>query len=313
MTRWIASAVALAVAGCVTPAMDNADTMTSAGVLSGSLMDEATCSAWPNNAVRVVVDGRGECLRYFHAGLAEQNPIVHVWFHGDTIWQDLTWQAWVPDWYDTIDTDRLNGFAEREASTYGVPYIRFSRPGTYGSSGFHKLRRRAREARVVDAALDALKTRYDIDAFAVSGQSGGGHVVASLLTMRDDITCAVATSGVLAVRRRAEHHGWPTDITGYDDYVDPIEHVAEIVSDPGRRVFVVGDPRDRNTPFHTQAAYAHAAMAAGHDVSLLIAEASGRSHHSLATKGFKVVQWCLEGVPTSEIRTRLWDGRLPRP
>lgn len=297
----------LAVAGCVTPAMHNADTMTAAGVLSGSIMTEAHCASWPDNAVWVVVDGRGECLRYFHHGLGETTPVAHVWFHGDRIWQDLDWQAWIPGGYEDPDiVAKLEGFAEREATTYGAPYIRLSRPGVYGSSGFHKLRRRPREARIVNAALDTLKLRYGIGRFALSGQSGGGHVVASLLTMRDDIVCAVATSGVLSVRMRAEHHGWPTDITGYSDYFDPVDHVGAIKPDRERRIFVVGDPRDVNTPFDTQAAYAAAAKAAGHDVALLTAEASGKAHHALALKGFRVVQWCLEGVPPDEIQSRLW-------
>lgn len=123
--------------------------------------------------------------------------------------------------------------------------------------------------------------------------------------MRDDIVCAVTTSGVLAVRLRSEHHGWPTDITGYRDYFDPVENVQAIVRDPRRRIFVVGDPRDTNTPFHTQAAYADAVGAAGHEVRLLRAEASGRAFHSLATAGFRVTQWCLEGLPSDEFQTRL--------
>lgn len=312
LCRHLAAAVllALGLAGCVTPAMRNADTMTGAGVLSGSVMDEANCAAWPDNTVWVVVDGDGECIRYFHSGLRDDTPVAtpvaHVWFHGDTIWQHLDGRSAVPGWYDkATDVARLNGFAEREAAAHGAPYIRFSRPGVYGSSGFHKLRRRPREARIVDAALDALKRRYGIGAFALSGQSGGGHVVASLLTMRDDIVCAVSTSGVLSVRLRADHHGWPTDITGYRDYFDPVERVGEIVVDPRRRIFVVGDPRDTNTPFHTQVAYAEAAKAAGHDVWLIMAEASGKAFHGLALTGFEVIQWCLEGVPSEEIRARL--------
>lgn len=123
--------------------------------------------------------------------------------------------------------------------------------------------------------------------------------------MRDGIVCAVPTSGVLSVRLRSDHHDWPTDITGYRDYFDPVDHVDLIIKDPRRRIFVVGDPRDLNTPFHTQRAYADAVKAAGHEIRLIKAQASGKSFHSLALTGFKVTQWCLEGVPGDEIQARL--------
>ena len=297
---------ALLPVGLAACARHNTDTMTAAGVLSGSIMDRETCATWPDSTVWVEVEGRGECLRYFHAGLGDVTPVVHVWFHGDVMVQDLEGQAWVGDWYETsIDVEKLNAFARREAETYGAPYIRFSRPGAYGSSGSHKQRRRPREARIVNAGLDALKRRYGIGTFALGGQSGGGHVVAPLLTMRDDVACAVATSGVLSVKQRAGLHGWPVDITGYRDFFDPVDHVDRIVRDPRRRMFVVGDPRDRNTPFVTQAAYAEAARAAGHDVWLIRAEATGGSFHALALTGFKVTQWCLEGLTPETIQARL--------
>lgn len=288
-----------------------ADTNTAKGVLSGSVMQEADCRAKPDNSVWVVRDPDwdpedGTCLRFYQAGLSARTPTVHIWFHGDRMYQTEAWEARVPDWYeDSADADRLQGFAEREARSYGIPYIRFGRPGVYGSSGFHKQRRLAEEAEIVNAALDALKARHGIERFVLSGQSGGGHVVASLLTKRDDIACAVITSGVVAVGMRARHHGWKQDITGYRSYFDPLDNVAEIRTDPRRRIFVVGDPRDRNTPFFTQEAYAKAVEAAGHEVALVRAEARGRAYHSLALTGFKVVQWCLEGVPADEIQARL--------
>jgi dienelactone hydrolase len=306
---------ALSLAGCVTPVMRNADTMTPERMLSGSVMDKETCTAadtvWDaGGTVWVDLDPDwdpedGTCIRYVLAGLDTTNPIAVVYFHGDTMWQSLDGRSGWFDSYPTVSLETLRGFAQRETGTLGLPYIRISRPGTYGSSGFHKQRRRAEEAAIVDAALDQVKQRHAIDRLALVGQSGGGHVVASLLTRRDDIGCAVITSGVVAVARRARHHGWDRDITGYRDFFDPIEHVADIVPDPTRRIFVVGDPRDRNTPFFTQEAYAEAVRAAGHAVDLIRAEGEGRSHHGLSATGFKVAKWCVEGVPSPEIQERL--------
>lgn len=305
----------LAVAGCVTPVMRNADTLEPQRMLSGSVMDKAACDAaheaWAEGGtVWVDLDPDwdptdGTCLRYVHAGLAETNPMVSLYFHGDTMWQYLDGRSGWFRSYEKVSREMLEGFARRENETYGLPYIRLSRPGTYGSSGFHKERRRAREAEIVNAALDILKERYRIGRLALIGQSGGGHVVASLLTRRADIDCAVITSGVVSVAQRARHHGWDRDITGYRDFYDPIEHVAEIRPDPARHIYVVGDTRDRNTPFFTQEAYANAVAAAGHDVSLIRTQGAGKSFHSLAPTGFKVAQWCVAGVPATEIQSRL--------
>lgn len=283
----------------------NADTFTAAGVLSGSQIDRTDC---PDGASRVwvEVDGRGECLRYFSAGLDEANPIVHVWFHGDRMAQSEQGEAWVSKSYEQhANRETLQGFADRALTDYGLPYIRFSRPGVYGSSGEHKSRRRPRESAIINAALDKLKDRYQIDRFALTGQSGGGHVVAALLPKRSDIDCAVMTSGVLSVRERARAHGWKTDITGYWDYWDPVDHIDFIAKDPKRRIFIVGDPLDTNTPLETQLSYRDAVSGAGHSISFLRAKGKGRSHHSLDLTGFQVAKWCLDGLSAPKMQSRL--------
>ena len=307
--------VVLALGGCVTPIMRNADTMKPKRMLSGSVMDRTAClaadSAWDGGgAVWVTLDPDwdaedGTCIRYVLAGIDTTNPVAVVYFHGDTMWQYLDGRSGWFDSYATITPETLQGFAKRETETLGLPYVRISRPGTYGSSGFHKKRRRAEEAEIVNAALDQVKARHEIDRLVVVGQSGGGHVVASLLTKRDDIDCAVIASGVVAVARRARHHGWDRDITGYRDFYDPIDHVSEIVPDPSRQILVVGDPRDSNVPFFTQEAYAQAVRSAGHNVALIRAEGRGRSHHGLSLTGFKVARWCVDGLPSEEIQARL--------
>jgi dienelactone hydrolase len=209
--------------------------------------------------------------------------------------------------YGSPDAEDLRARAARDYRSYGVPYIRLSRPGVYGSSGDHKERRRPREVALANAALDALKEKYRIGRFALSGQSGGGHLVAALLAFRGDVACAVVTSGVVAVRERIAAKGWTADSTGYADFLDPIEFVARIPRDRNRRIYIVGDPRDRAVPFESQAAYHRALVAAGHDASLVRARASGESHHSLSPLGFLVVNGCLEGVPAPEIAARAAD------
>ena len=52
----------------------------------------------------------------------------------------------------------------------------------------------------MNAAVDMIKERYKIGRLAVAGQSGGGSVVASLLSLgRRDIACAAPASGALDI------------------------------------------------------------------------------------------------------------------
>lgn len=293
------------------PSPSHADTFSPAGVVSGDVMAEAECR-WPDTSVWVVVGGRGECIRYFHAGLADSNPVVHVWLHGDRLSRSWNGAGETLEnrviGYRRPGADALQFQAERDYRAFGIPYIRLSRPGVYGSSGDHKQRRRPREVEVVNAALEALREKYRIARFALSGQSGGGHLVAALLTYRDDVACAVITSGVTAVKRRIAARGWATDSTGYRDFFDPIDHVGRIPSDPARRVFIVGDPRDSNVPFESQAAYHQALVAAGHDAHLVRASATDKSRHGLGPLGFRVVQACLAGQGAPEIAARAAGG-----
>ena len=284
-----------------------ADTFTADGVLTGSVTTEAACDENPDTAVWVVVDGQGDCLRYFHQGIPEPAPLVHVYFHGDTIWQWKDGRVRIPDGYAAAATPQ--GIAERVATGVAAsgptPYIRFSRPGTFGSSGDHKRRRLAREGALISAALDVLKARYGIETFAISGQSGGGHVVASLLAQRTDIGCAVATSGVLAVRKRSLLNGWGRrDITGFLDYYDPVKHVDDIAVTPGLKIFIMGDPQDTNTPFPSQKLYYDTLVAAGKPAWLIRAIGGGRSNHALSVEGFDVIKDCIAGIAPEEVARR---------
>lgn len=311
MNRWATvianTLIFFALVSCATTIPLNVDTFAPAGVLSGSVMTKERCNH-EDTSVWVVVDGQGECIRYFHAGLKLQDPIVHVWFDGDRLRHN--WSGGRPGSgiisselsYGHPSPEDLQKRANRTYGQFGIPYVRFSRPGVYGSSGDHNQRRRLREVLIVNAALDALKRKYDIKSFALSGQSGGGHIVASMLSMRRDILCGVSTSGNVAVRQRSLIKGWAgIDATGYSDYFDPIEHVDRIPHDPGRRIFIVADPRDTNVPFETQVAFVKKLKEKGHQAWLIETQGSGSEHHDTSRTGFLVTKLCADGVPTDEI------------
>ena len=282
-------------------AVAHSDEFSASRVLNGSVMTQKDCD-YPNTSIWISVDGKGECIRYFHSGLERSNAVVHVWLHGDRITHSRGTLRVVG--YRNVTRERLQEWAERGRADNGIPYIRLSRPGTYGSSGFHTQRRRPRNVRMVLAAFDALKKKYSIDKFAISGQSGGGHLVGALLADRHDIVCAVSTSGVLAVRQRIRARRWLTDITGYSDFYDPIDHVGEIARDNNRRIFIVGDPRDDNVPYSTQLSYYRRLREYDHTAYMIPAKGSGRRRHGLTRTGFWIVNWCAEGVSSAEILDR---------
>lgn len=297
--------------GCAN--IKNVDTFEPAGLIRGSIMSEDMCH-FAETSVWVVVSGKGECIRYFHAGLKDKNPMVHIWFHGDRLAH--YWSGGVPGSgsgrithtevisYADSSPDNLQRYANREYETFNIPFIRFSRPGVYGSSSDHNQKRRPREIEIINAALETIKKKYRIDSFILSGQSGGGHIVASLLALRNDISCAVITSGAVAVGKRIEIKGWRTDSTGYADYYDPIEHVNEIAPNDKRPIFIVGDPRDENVPFTTQEAYYEELKKCGHQVWLIRADGQGKEHHELSLVGFRIVKWWVDGISAEEIIKR---------
>ena len=272
------------------------DTFTGNGILRGSTMQKTDC-IWKDSSVWVVVDDRGDCIRYFAAGLNDSDTRrAIVWFDGDHYGAARSAQTRA-----ISSPEILLTHARHFHNVFDVPFIRLSRPGILGSSGRHTERRRPREIRLVDAALDALKRKYRIREFVVGGQSGGGHLTAAMLTLRKDILCAISASGALSLQERWEHRDLNADTTGYSDSWDPIKYVARIPVDDNRRTFIIGDPDDRNVPFFTQSSYYREIKKLGHKAWLVEAQASGRGRHSLSNIGKSAAAACAKGWTTEEI------------
>ena len=279
------------------------------GLLNGHEMTEAECQP-AGNSLWLTVDGRGDCIRYFHAGLDESGPnrLVHIWLHGDRL--SPRWSSRVghgkpsnnePVAYGDSDPAGLEASAKGIWRTFGVPYIRLSRPGTYGSSGDHKQRRRPREIELMHAAIEALKARYQIEYLALSGHSGGGHLVGALLPRRPDLRCAVIASGNVAPGQRIRLEGWSTDTTGYTDWVDPVLLVDDIPVLVTRPIILLADPRDQLIWFSSQQLYYQHLHQRGHKVVMFAAKAAGPDYHDLSYLGQNVVRWCLERRSDNEI------------
>jgi pimeloyl-ACP methyl ester carboxylesterase len=246
--------------------------------------------AQASDSVWVVKDGRGDCIRYYSSGLKEQNPIALVFFHGDLM-PRRGGRGGGGGWSNSRP-EFLRSQMRAVSNRLDIPVVFVARPGVFGSSGDHAERRRPREVALMDLALDELRKRHGIEKFALAGQSSGGHLVAAMLSNRSDIKCAAMASGVVAVRARAQAHGWSADATGYRDFYDPIDHVNEIAESPDLTIFVVGDEKDSNVPFRTQKMYFDKLIKRGLDAHLVRAKGRGPERHGLSHCGIHIAGLC---------------------
>ncbi len=273
-----------------------------ARVVRGIDTTREQCAAYESaeTGLWIAVDGFRGCMRYYAAGLRPgPNPLAAVWLNGDVLG---------PKGDDA--TKRQSGFGpaamieqeRRLAERHGVPFVFVGRPGTYGSAGkHHAMRGRPVEALAIGATLDALKARYGIQRLALGGHSGGGTLVAEMLARRNDLTCAVISSGAAAFHAYLEHIGVVKPgqpITSFD----PIASVDRIPKDPRRRIFVIGDPRETNVPFASQTAYFDRVAALGHAAWLVaLPKATDERHHNLVDFGEAATGMCAAGAPTDAI------------
>ena len=322
--RLILTAVCLLSLGVLAPGRAiAADTVfTTEDVLLGTTSTEAACRAH-RQALWVVVDGKGDCMRYYGNDIPERSTIALIYFTGDHLFRrwfkdGRTRGRLVPSFYENVLTESWlrdlyrKRFAEATAGRAGkLTALLFARPGILGSSGHHKDRRQPREVALINAALDQLKTRYQIDQFALAGLSGGGHVVGSMLSQRGDVRCGVIGAGVVAVAARIADKNWPTDATGYKTFFDPIAHVEKIAMPTGGRVFVVGDPRDTIVPYSTQELYHKELKLHGIDAHLTATPGKGRRYHNVRPQVLQAAAACAYGDDTAAILAQIPKYEAP--
>ena len=105
--------------------------------------------------------------------------------------------------------------------------------------------------------------------------------MAALIADRSDIGCAVIASGNVSVRQRNAEMNWETDITGFSDFVDPIDLVERVAKSSPRRLIVLTDPDDRIVPAASQSAYVAALRKAGVAVDHRLVRALEPTRHVL--------------------------------
>jgi pimeloyl-ACP methyl ester carboxylesterase len=286
----------------------NAEVFTNAAVATGLTITRNACAELEarETATWIELNGQGECLRYYAAGLRPApgpNPIVAAWIHGDIMGSKQ----------HQIGHQEGLGVAamveqERALSLqFGVPFIFLARPGAYGSSGrFWDLRHTPREAALMNAHLDALKIRYGITAWSLGGHSAGGTLTAEFLARRTDLRCAVISSGAPAYRAYLEAHDAKARLARPGTWFDPYESLDRIPRDPTRRIFVIGDPRETNVLFRAQRLYFDGLAHRGHAAWLVPLErAPAPRYHSLVDFGERATGMCAKGAATDVIISTL--------
>jgi dienelactone hydrolase len=234
--------------------------------------------------VRVEVDGRADVLAFYGAAPAGVPTDPVIFLRGDVVEKRDTGIVAIESYIATTPYD-VQALAEQLCASFARPFVHLARPGILGSSGRHLDRRRSREVALVDMALTRLKAHFGWHCLNLVGQSGGGHLVAALIARRADIGCAVIASGNTAVAQRNREYGWTTDITGHADFLDPIDHVAEVARHPPEQIIVLTDPNDRRVSALVQTAYVEALRRAGVAVDHRFLSAAGELRHDLQLPG----------------------------
>lgn len=286
------AALALIAAAAVCAAQPGDEVFSENELLAGKSIDRAACAGMPH-AVWVEHAHGTECIRYYASRGLQGARIAVFYFHGD-----VTDGQRVVNYRSASLAAQLR-IAASYARRFGVPFVLVARPGAYGSSGSHAARRRPKEFHSLNAALDAIRARHEIEQVALAGQSGGATSVGALLTLgRTDVSCAAGASGGYAVLELAAQRRLSAR---YADAYDVIQHTGSIRPDPRRRIFIIGDPLDKQTLFPQQREFAERIARAGHQVTLIESRGRGNRQHGLREEGLIAASLCAKGAPTDSI------------
>ena len=289
------------------PDADDPPLNVAAVLTRGVTVNESQCKTL-RNALWVRVDGTGYCVRHWisTAGGSKDEAVVFV--HGDL--GDNKTPGSLNRYAAHMTAGRMQRDVQRWSRVYGGPYVAIGRLGAFGSSGDHRKRRSLLEIRVVMAALDELKVRHGLKRFHLAGQSGGAHTVAGLAQMRADVSCAVMAAGVISVKTRARDGGRKID-PGIKALYDPIDHVAAMQHQPGRRMIVMSDPDDQLVSFHSQWEFAERVRAKSLPILHVSADSGTESFHGLHNESQSMAIDCAKGMDDSALVAKYQNKATP--
>jgi dienelactone hydrolase len=279
-------------------------------ILRGVVVSEAQCRQLPL-AVWVKVDGRGFCVRYFMSTAGGVKEAALIFFDGD-IASTKNGKPTLAPGATNLTAGMLTRIAQVWSRLYRGPYIEIGRLGTLGSTGNHVRDRRSLvEVRVAMAAVDALKERYGFKRINLVGQSGGGHTVMAMAQMRSDLGCVVAASGVVSVKSASRDFGLTVGARIRSSY-DPIDFVAAMQHQPGRRLIVMSDPDDKWVSFRSQREFVERLRAKGLPVLPVTAAAGDPDFHGLAVQARRLAIDCANEVDDADLVAR-YQNKAPNP
>jgi len=238
-----------------------------------------------------------------------------IYVSGDAMIRDKSGRRRVVASYEDQTPARIDEDVRVWASGASTPAINIARPGLYGSSGDHNIRRSFRELTIVNTALTQLKTKYRIEKFVLVGHSGGGQIAAGLMAMRSDLAGVVISSGLLSVRQVTSSWEFKRDVPGrylYDaeGYYDPLEMIGEIEKGNSAPVYIISDPEDTAVPFYSQLRYVRKRRTAGISVQHIFSHGPGPAHHLLGEQAKIVAAMFVNGHNAMGIRADLQAANI---
>lgn len=283
--------------------------------LHGSFSSPEHCARVPNG-LWVEVSGKGDCIRYYAHGLSQDgNPGALIYFGGDVMLRTSKGVRFISGAYGKQSPSTIEADLKEWSEQAGWPAIYVARPGIYGSSGDHNMRRYPREIELMDRAVDLIKERHKISSFILTGHSAGGQIAAGLLNKRKDISAAVITSGFLSAKQIASYWERRRAIPGkllYDSsqFYDPVAGIKSIENNPRPEIYIISDPEDRVIPFSSQLFYVRKLRQAGFKPQHIYAHAPDRQRHLLAQNGKLAASLIARGESEKSIRRALNEFEL---
>jgi len=231
------------------------------------------------------VAGVREAIIYLHGDLPNKAQ------NGDSTDEDLKY-------LDMIER-RLRWFTDHNR----MPTVMIARPGYLWSSGDPEERHSDTHNTWIREAIAGVATRLGLERYALVGQSGGSTAIALTLHLGErQSPCIVLGSGSFSWIKTARHQSRMFNMRPITREVEqrinqrdpaPIARVDAMPVVDGRKVILLGDPRDWRTPFAAQVEFWAALRDRGHEARFLVSEARDNEHHSMSGPALTAGWRCL--------------------
>jgi pimeloyl-ACP methyl ester carboxylesterase len=267
--------------------------------LRGITMTREECAA-KMQTVWVNVYGRNFCVRYYFSTAGGEGTRPVIILNGDSV-STIDTKRWVwkdPSEAKDVDTAKLILGADSFSKWAKTTAIYIARIGIQGTSGSHLARKTLLEVNMMDAALDALKKRYQFEGFHLVGQSGGGKLVFGLAELRRDVGCLISTSGGLISSSSDTRTNDPAKT-----YFDIEDNIRFLARNRDLRIIVISDPDDKQVSAATkQTPMVDSLRDEGHRVLHLEVEATdAKRHGTLFAYGTVAMAGCVAKKTDDEI------------